>query len=95
MKPLGESGKNYLEELKSRSKTSKVYQSYQLTGLEIANILEDWKHKSLYIKLAKEHGDRLLGIAKSVAEKRDVQNKGAYFMKVYKNEISNDSKQKG
>ncbi len=73
-------GKQYFEELKKRSKTSRVYKSYQLTGLEIANILEDWRHKSLYIKLAKEHGYRLLEIAKSVAERKNVKNRGAYFM---------------
>ena len=77
-------GKQYLEELKNRSKTSRIYKSHQLTGLEIANILEDWRHKSLYIKLAKEYGHRLLEIAKSVAEKDNVKNKGAYFMKVLK-----------
>lgn len=82
MRSLPSSSKDYLEELKRRSKTSRVYKSYQLTGLEIANILEDWQHKSLYIKLAKKHGGELLGIAKSVAEKKDVKNKGAYFMKV-------------
>lgn len=90
MKSLSPSSENYFKELKTRSTTSKVYQSHQLTGLEIANILEDWKHKSLYIKLAKEHGDRLLGVAKSVAEKRDVKNKGAYFMKIYRDEISHN-----
>lgn len=85
-------GKQYFEELKKRSGTSRVYRSYQLTGLEIANILEDWQHKSLYIKLAKEHGHRLLEIAKSVAEKMDIKNKGAYFMKIYKNEVGNSPK---
>lgn len=85
MKPLSPSSKSYFDELKKRSKKSRVYKKYQLTGLEIANILEDWSHKSLYIKLAKEHGDRLLAIAKSVAEKKNVKNKGAYFMKIIHN----------
>lgn len=79
------SEKDYFEELKRRSRESKVYKSYQLTGLEIANILEDWSHKSLYIKLAKQYGEGLMPLAKSVAEKKDVRNKGAYFMKVLKN----------
>lgn len=87
MRSLPSSSKEYLEELKRRSKTSRVYKSYQLTGLEIANILEDWQHKSLYIKLAKKHGGALLGIAKSVAEKKDVKNKGAYFMRVIQKDI--------
>ena len=92
MKSLPPSSKEYLEELKRRSKKSRVYKSYQLTGLEIANILEDWQHKSLYIKLAKEYGNQLLGVAKSIAEKRDVKNKGAYFMKIYKDAVGDNSK---
>lgn len=74
---------NYLGKLKQRGKDSHVYRKYQLLGLEIAQILQDEKHKSLYIKLAKEKGgDKMMRIAKEVAERRDVRNKGAYFMKV-------------
>jgi len=73
----------YLKKLKQRGKDSHVYRKYQLMGLEIAQILEDEKHKSLYIKLAKEHGgDQLMRLAKDVAERRGIKNKGAYFMKV-------------
>jgi len=73
--------KDYLGTLKARSKESKVYREYQLLGLEIADILEDQKHKALYIRLAKERGGReLLRIAKEVAERKGVKNKGAYFM---------------
>jgi len=73
--------KSYLEELKRRGRESRVYRSYQLTGLEIAQILGDEKHKSLYIKLAKEsNGGALLALAKRIREKRGVKNKGAYFM---------------
>lgn len=75
--------KNYLEILKERGKQSRVYKKYQLIGLEIAQALNDEKHKSLYIKLAKKHpGDHLLGIAKDVSERKKIKNKGAYFMKV-------------
>jgi len=85
MKPLFDSGENYIEELKKRAKKTRAYTSYQLTGLEIANILGDWSHKALYIRLAKKHGEgKLLELAKSVAEKKNVVNKGAYFMKVLK-----------
>ncbi|MBU6500936.1 MAG: hypothetical protein KGJ89_02320 [Patescibacteria group bacterium] len=75
----------YLTELKKRGKESKVYKKYQLVGLSIAEILNDDKHKSLYIKLAK-NGDteKLLRLAKEVAEKKNVKNKGAYFMSIYK-----------
>ena len=71
----------YLAELRRRAKESRVYRKYQLLGLEIAAALRDERHKSLYIKLAKEYGgERLLGLAKDVAERRDVRKPGAYFM---------------
>jgi hypothetical protein len=76
----------YVKELKRRGKESHVYRKYQLIGLEISQILHDEKHKALYIKLAKEDsGDRLLGLAKDIAGRTNVKNKGAYFMSVLKN----------
>jgi hypothetical protein len=73
----------YLKKLAGRAKESHIYRKYQLTGLEIAGILQDEKHKALYIKLAKElDGHRLVQIAKDIAERKNVKNKGAYFMKV-------------
>ncbi len=81
MKTSGD--KNYLETLKERAKKSRVYRKYQMTGLLIAHLLNDEKHKSLYIKLAKEHDNQhLLGIAKDVSERKKIQNKGGYFMRV-------------
>ncbi len=75
--------KNYLETLKERAKTSRVYKKYQLIGLLIAQLLNDDKHKSLYIKLAKKHdNDDLMRIAKDISERKNIENKGAYFMKV-------------
>ncbi len=75
--------KNYLQTLKERGQKSRVYKSYQFVGLTISQILEDEKHKSLYIKLAKKHpSDDLLRMAKDVVERKKVRNKGAYFMKV-------------
>jgi len=75
--------KNYLQILKERAKKSRVYKKYQLIGLLIAQLLEDEKHKSLYIKLAKKHNnDDLLRIAKEVAERKKIKNKGGYFMKI-------------
>jgi hypothetical protein len=74
----------YLETLTKRTKKSKVYKPYQLTGLSIAELLDDEQHKSLYIKMAKKYNnDHLLRLAKSVAEKESIKNKGAYFMKVF------------
>lgn len=78
-------GPNYLDELKKRGTESHVYKDFQLIGLEIADILGDRKHKALYIKLAKEYGgSRLFKIAKAIQEKKDIKNRGAYFMKVFK-----------
>ncbi len=75
----------YLAELARRAKESHVYRKYQLLGLEIAAALHDERHKSLYIKLAKERGgEQLLRLAKDVAQRRDVRNHGAYFMTLVK-----------
>ncbi|MDO8504297.1 MAG: hypothetical protein Q7S36_00390 [Candidatus Liptonbacteria bacterium] len=85
---------SYLDELKKRRNESKVYKEFQLTGLTVAEILGDQSHKSLYIKLAKsaEKG-KLLALAKDVSERKNIKNKGAYFMKVWKEE-KNTSKKK-
>jgi hypothetical protein len=75
--------KTYMEELAQRGKESHVYRKYQLIGLEISQILADEKHKALYIKLAKEHdADGLMRLAKDVATRDAVKNKGAYFMTI-------------
>jgi hypothetical protein len=74
---------DYMKKLRQRGKESHVYRKYQLLGLEISQVLSDEKHKALYIKLAKEgNADRLLGVAKDVAERKGIKNKGAYFMRV-------------
>jgi hypothetical protein len=76
----------YMKELKRRAKESHVYRKYQLLGLEISQVLKDEKHKSLYIKLAKErNGDWLLRLAKDVADRKNIKNRGAYFMSLLKN----------
>lgn len=73
----------YLKKLKQRGKESHVYRKYQLMGLEISQILEDEGHKALYIKLAKERsGEQLMQIAKGIAERTGIKNKGAYFMRM-------------
>ncbi|MBI2024575.1 MAG: hypothetical protein HYT03_00575 [Candidatus Harrisonbacteria bacterium] len=93
MRSIGENRGEYLEELKRRSEEARVSKSYQLIGLEVAKLLGDWKHKALYIKLAKQYGEgRLMEVAKRVAERDEVKNKGAYFMKVFHVENSNYSK---
>jgi hypothetical protein len=75
----------YVAELKRRGKESHVYKKYQLLGLEISQILADEKHKALYIKLAKEQdAETLMRLAKDIAERTNVKNKGAYFMTMLK-----------
>lgn len=77
----------YFEEMRKRSKESKVYKEFQLVGLEIADMLGDREHKSLYIRLAKnENKSLLLSVAKDVSGRKGIKNKGAYFMKVWQKE---------
>ena len=85
---------DYLKELQKRGGQSKVYRKYQLVGLEIAEFLKDEKHKSLYIKLAKQDNpERLLGIAKEISKNKNIKNKGAYFMTVVKlTKVRNNTK---
>lgn len=86
MQPLNESSKDYFKNLEERSKKSRVYRSYQMIGLQLAEILKDLKHKALYIKLAKmQDPQQLLQAAKTIAENPKIQNRGAYFMKVIAN----------
>jgi len=82
----------YVITLKDRAKKSRVYQPHQMTGLTLAEILEDSQHKSLYMKLAKIYDNHeLLRLAKNLAERKTIENKGAYFMKLLK---SSDIKHK-
>lgn len=74
---------DYLKKLKERKKESRVYRKFQLIGLEIANLLNDPEHKSLYIKLAKQYDPEiLLVLAKDVSQRKKIENKGGYFMKI-------------
>lgn len=73
----------YIKRLKDKRRARRVTEPHQFTGLAIAETLHDEAHKSLYIKLAKQHGGEwLLALAKDVAERKNVKNKGAYFMKL-------------
>ncbi|MFH0712855.1 MAG: hypothetical protein V2A55_03345 [Candidatus Jorgensenbacteria bacterium] len=77
---------SYLDLLKERKADSRVYFHHQSVGLELAETLEDEKHKSLYMKLAKDYdAQALLELAKDVAMRKNVENKGAYFMKLLAN----------
>jgi len=83
--------KKYFDLLRERGKEKRITKSYQITGLEIAKILGDEEHKSLYIKLAKEGDDRfLLGLAKDIADRKNIENRGAYFMTMLKKHKNNE-----
>ncbi|MCL4405966.1 MAG: hypothetical protein M1586_00435 [Patescibacteria group bacterium] len=78
---------DYLKTIDKRAKESRIYARHQLVGLEIAELLDDKSHRSLYIKLAKNFSEnRLMSLAKSVAEKKNIKNKGAYFMALWQKE---------
>jgi len=84
MKKIKELPDDYFLVLAERRKKSRASEPHQFLGLIIARLLDDANHKSLYIKLAKEHdAQKVWRLAKSVAEKKNVKNKGAYFMKVF------------
>ena len=75
---------DYLQGLAGRARESKVYSAHQMIGLELATILHDRFNKALYIKIAKTHSDhqRLLMLAKDIAGRQGVANRGAYFMRL-------------
>lgn len=75
--------KDYLDILKERIKKNRVHKKFQFTGLVLAQLLNDEKHKSLYIKLAKKYDEqKLISLAKNVSERKNIKNRGAYFMRV-------------
>lgn len=76
--------KGYSDIIKERSKKSHVYKKYQLTGLLMAQLLNDEKHKSLYIRLAQKYNnEKLMSLAKDVSLRKKIENKGGYFMVVF------------
>lgn len=85
----------YLKTLRERASKSRIYRKYQLTGLSLAKLLNDREHKALYMKLAKQHdADKLLVLARRIADKKDIKNKGAYFMSVFFSDDSPDRNHK-
>lgn len=74
---------SYVKVLAARKKTSSpISRGYQLTGLMVADLLGDRAHKHLYLKLAREYETTaLLSLAKDVADRKGVTNRGAYFMR--------------
>ena len=77
--------KSIISETKHKDRPKNLSREFQVYGVYLAESLEDTKHYSLYIKLAKENNqDRLMRLAKEVAEKKNIKNKGAYFMSLLK-----------
>lgn len=69
---------------------SREFQSY---GIRLADQLDDYKHKSLYIKLAKTTHRAILDKALTFAVDSNAKNKGALFMWKLK-ELRTDVKKK-
>ena len=57
-----------------------VSREFQTFGLHLADELDDYKHRSLYIKLAKTVHRAILERALSFAVDSNAKNKGALFM---------------
>lgn len=57
-----------------------VSREFQTFGLHLADSLDDYKHRSLYIKLAKTVHRSVLEEALSFAVDSNANNKGALFM---------------
>lgn len=62
------------------TETKYVSRDFQMYGLELAEKLDDYKHRSLYIKLAKQHPRAVLDKAYSFVSDSAADNKGALFM---------------
>ncbi len=57
-----------------------ISREFQAFGIHLAEVLDDMKHKSLYIKLAKEVHRSILEKALSFVIDSQAKNKGALFM---------------
>lgn len=76
------------------TKDKYVSREFQSFGVHLAETLDDMKHKSLYIKMAKEIHRSILEKALSFVVDSTAKNKGALFMwKVQ--QMKKDMKEKG
>ncbi|MBI4130014.1 hypothetical protein HY468_01720 [Candidatus Roizmanbacteria bacterium] len=57
-----------------------ISRDFQAYGVELAEKLEDYKHRGLYIRLAKNHPRAVLDKALSFVIDSRAKNKGALFM---------------
>ncbi len=83
IKKLGQT--NVLEKVLDKLEERKKYikEEFQAYGLELAEELNDWKNRSLYIKLAKETPRKLLEKARFFVKdqpKGQVRSKAKLFM---------------
>ena len=85
MEHFQDASNTYFRKLRDRAKTSRVYKPHQMTGLMLAEILDDQDHKALYMRLSKEYdASDLLQLARSLEERKTIENRGAYFMRMLK-----------
>jgi hypothetical protein len=83
-----------LKDYKESEEDKYISREFQKYGYDLAKELGDLKHKSLYIKLAKETPRGLLEATKSyVKDAENVKNKGALFMWKLK-QLKNEKKKK-
>ena len=71
-----------------------ISREFQSFGIHLAEELDDYKHKSLYIKLAKTYHRSVLEKALSFAVDSNARNKGALFMWKLKELKTQNSKRK-
>lgn len=71
-----------------------ISREFQSFGIYLSEQLDDYKHKSLYIKLAKETHRSILEKALSFAVDSGARNKGALFMWKLK-QLRSNSNDKG
>mgnify|MGYP001582732429 CR=1 FL=1 len=75
MKTIGNILKNYDPKVDKH-----ISREFQAFGMHLAEELDDYKHRGLYIKLAKTHPRSLLEKAYSFVVDSNAKNKGALFM---------------
>lgn len=76
-----ESIENIIKKVKKEGQQHYISREFQDYGYRLAQELNDFKHKSLYIKMSKEKPRALLQKAlEYVADYRDAKNKAALFM---------------
>ncbi|MBI2420945.1 MAG: hypothetical protein HYV38_02590, partial [Candidatus Levybacteria bacterium] len=75
MKSIGKILKNY-----NPQEDKYISREFQAYGIHLAEELDDYKHRGLYIRLAKTHPRALLEKAFTFCVDSNAKNKGALFM---------------